>query len=54
VKLKPTDKLDAATPVAMNGPEGDPPDLEWIVRPDATGPEGLARAGCRETGTSGS
>ena len=51
---EPTDKLDAATQVAMNGPEGDPPDLEWIVRPHATGPEGLARAGCRETGTSGS
>jgi hypothetical protein len=51
---QPTDKLDATTQVMVNGPEGDPPDDERIVRLHDTGPGGLARAGCRETGTSGS
>ena len=51
---EPKDKLDAATTVVVNGPEDDPLDAEWIVRPRVTGPRGLARAGCRETGTSGS
>ena len=51
---EPTDKLDAATTVAVNGPEDDPLDAAWIVWPHATGPRGLARAGCRETGKSGS
>jgi hypothetical protein len=51
---EPTDKLDAATQVVVNGPEDDPRNVDWIVRPHATGPRGLARAGCRETGTSGS
>ena len=50
----PTDKSDAATQVAVNGPEDDPLHVEWIVRPHAAGPYGFARAGCRETGTSGS
>jgi hypothetical protein len=50
---EPTDKLDAATQVVVNGPEDDPRNLEWIVGSHATGPRGLARAGCRETGTSG-
>jgi hypothetical protein len=51
---EPADKLDATTTVAVNGPEDDPLDAEWIVRLHATGPRGLARAGCRETGKSGS
>ena len=51
---EPTDKLDAATTVVVNGPEDDPLDGDRIVRPHATGPRGLARAGCRETGKSGS
>ena len=38
----------------MNGPEDDLLDAEWIVGPHATGPRGLARAGCRQTGKSGS
>jgi hypothetical protein len=33
----PTDKLDAATNVAVNGPADEPPS-EWIVRPHAIGP----------------
>jgi hypothetical protein len=51
---EPTDKLVAATQVVVNGPEDDLLDGEWIVGPQATGPRGLARAGCRETGKSGS
>jgi len=51
---EPTDKLDAATQVVVNGPEDDPRNAQWIVRRHTTGPRGLARAGCRETGTSGS
>ena len=51
---EPTDKLDAATQVVVNGPEDDPLRADWIVRRRASGPEGLARAGCRETGKSGS
>jgi hypothetical protein len=39
---EPTDKLDTATYLVVYGPEGDPPDLEWIVGPHATGPEGPA------------
>jgi hypothetical protein len=35
---EPTDKLDAATDVAVNGPEDDPLHAEWIVGPHATGP----------------
>ena len=50
---EPTDKLDAATQVVVNGPEDDPRNVR-IVRPHATGPRGLARAGSRETGTSSS
>jgi len=51
---EPTDKLDATTQVAVNGPEDDPLDTDWIVGPHDSGPRGLARAGCRETGKSGS
>jgi hypothetical protein len=50
---EPTDKLDATTQVAVNGPEDDPLDTDWIVGPHDSGPRGLARAGCRETGKSG-
>ncbi len=54
MKPEPTGKLDAATTVAVNGPEDDPLHFGRIVRPHATGPRGLARAGCWETGKSGS
>ena len=50
---EPTDKLDATTNVAVNGPADDSLQVERIVRRRATGPTRLARAGCRETGTSG-
>ena len=46
MKPEPTDKLDAATTVAVNGPADDPLHTERIVRRHATGPPGLARAGC--------
>jgi hypothetical protein len=51
---EPTDKLDATTKVVVNGPADDPLQIERIVRRRATGPTRLARAGCRETGKSGS
>ena len=38
---EPTDKLDTATQVVVNGPEDDPVCIERIVRLRATGPEGL-------------
>ena len=38
---EPTDKLDAATEVAVNGPEDDSLHTERIVRRHATGPQGL-------------
>jgi hypothetical protein len=39
---QPTDKLDAAAPAAVNGPEDDPLDADWIVGPHDTGPRRLA------------
>jgi hypothetical protein len=51
---EPTDKLDAATQVVVNGPEDGPRNVEWVVGSHDSGPRGLARAGCRETGKSGS
>ena len=39
---EPTDKLDATTNAVVNGPEDDPLQVEWIVRPRLTGPGGLA------------
>jgi hypothetical protein len=37
----PTDKLDAATNVAVNGPADEPP-TKWIVRSHVVGPPRLA------------
>jgi hypothetical protein len=52
---EPTGKLDARTQVVVNGPADDPApstgESYGLTPPD---PEGLARAGCRETGKSGS
>ena len=39
---EPTDKLDATTTVAVNGPEDAPLRVDWSVRPYANGPGGLA------------
>jgi hypothetical protein len=39
---EPTDKLDAATTVAVNGPADEQLQVEWIVRRRTTGPTGLA------------
>ena len=39
---EPTDKLDTATQVVVNGPEGDPLGAEWIVGLRVNGPGGLA------------
>jgi hypothetical protein len=35
---EPTDKLDATTTVAVNGPADDSLQVEWIVRRRANGP----------------
>ena len=51
---EPSDKLDAATQVAVNGPADETLLNEPIVRPPVIGLQRLARAGCSETGTSGS
>jgi hypothetical protein len=52
---EPTGKLDATTQVVVNGPADDPApstgESYGLTPPD---PEGLARAGCRETGKAGS
>jgi hypothetical protein len=39
---EPTDKLDATTNVAVNGPADDTLQVERIVRPRANGPSALA------------
>ena len=52
---EPTDKLDAAANVAVNGPADDTlQSRERIVWRCAIGPQRLARAGCAERCLSGS
>ena len=52
---EPTDKLDAATTVAVSGPADDSiSSPERIVRPRVIRPDGPARAGCGESRKSGS
>ena len=51
---EPTEKFDATTNVAVNGPADDTVLDELIVRPHVTGPSRLARAGCAETCMPGS